>query len=68
MKRESSAKRSLRFESLETRALLAADLLVMHNFEMPEDCDDSGSVWPLDALVVINELNKPDIQCAGRTN
>jgi len=60
MKIESSAKRSLRFESLETRALLAADLLVMHNFAMPEDSDDSGSVSPLDALVVINELNKPD--------
>ncbi len=52
-------KRSLRFESLESRALLAADIL-MHNFSMPEDCDHSGSVSPLDALVVINELNGPD--------
>ncbi len=60
MKSESSARRSLRFESLETRALLAADLLVTHNFAMPEDCDNSGSVSPLDALVVINELNQPD--------
>lgn len=60
MKRESSSKRSLRFESLETRALLAADLLVAHNFAMPEDCDNSGSVSPLDALVVINELNQPN--------
>ena len=60
MKRESSSKRSLRFESLETRALLAADLLVPHNFAMPEDCDNSGSVSPLDALVVINELNQPN--------
>lgn len=62
MKNESSSKRSLRFESLETRALLAADLLVPHNFAIPEDCDDSGSVSPLDALVVINELNKPDAE------
>ncbi len=60
MKSESSSKRSLRFESLETRALLAADLLVPHNFAMPEDCDSSGSVSPLDALVVINELNQPE--------
>lgn len=60
MKIGSSFKRSLRFESLETRALLAADLLVPHNFAMPEDCDDSGAVSPLDALVVINELNNPN--------
>ena len=60
MKSELSSKRSLRFESLETRTLLAADLLVPHNFAMPEDCDDSGSVSPLDALVIINQLNSPE--------
>jgi Dockerin type I domain len=64
MKSESSSKRSLRFESLETRALLAADLIVTHNFAMPEDCDNSGSVSPLDALVVINELNQPESENA----
>ncbi len=59
MKNDTSpGKRSLRFESLESRALLAADVL-MHNFVMPEDCDHSGSVSPLDVLVVINELNSP---------
>ena len=60
MKNDTSpGKRFLRFESLESRALLAADVL-LHNFAMPEDCDHSGSVSPLDALVVINELNGPD--------
>ncbi len=53
-----SNRRSLRLESLESRALLAADLLLPHNFEMPEDSDHSGSISPLDALVVINELNR----------
>ena len=56
----SSRRRSLRFESLESRALLAADLLLPHNFAMPEDCNDSGTVSPLDALIVINELNRPE--------
>ncbi len=53
-------RRFLRFESLETRALLAADVQLLHNFAMPEDCDDSGLVSPLDALIVINELNRPE--------
>ena len=52
-------RRALRFESLEQRALLAADMQMLHNFAMPEDCDANGSVSPLDALVVINELNRP---------
>ena len=61
MKKDTSLdRRLLRFESLENRALLAADVVVLHNFAMPEDCDHSGSVSPLDALVVINELNRPD--------
>jgi hypothetical protein len=42
-------------ENLENRALLAGDSF--HNFVMPEDADASGFVTPLDALVVINELN-----------
>ena len=53
-------RRALRFESLEQRALLAADMQTLHNFAMPEDCDANGSVSPLDALVVINELNRPE--------
>lgn len=61
MKKDTSlGRRLLRIESLESRALLAADIVMLHNFAMPEDCDQSGSVSPLDALVVINELNGPD--------
>ncbi len=48
--------RPLRVESLESRALMAAD--VFHNFVMPNDVDDDGSVTPLDALVVINRINQ----------
>jgi len=61
MKRKTdNRRRALRFESLEQRALLAADVQKFHNFAMPEDCDANGSVSPLDALVVINELNRPE--------
>ena len=31
---------------------------VMHNFLFPHDVDDDGSVTPLDALVVINRVNR----------
>lgn len=48
-------RRRLVVEGLETRALLAADCF--HNFMMPEDTDGSGDLSPLDALVVINQLN-----------
>ena len=58
-------RRALRFESLEQRALLAVDMQTLHNFAMPEDADASGSVSPLDALVVINELNRPETSGAS---
>jgi len=48
--------RRLLAESLESRQLLASDL-VHHNFVMPEDADASGYVSPLDALVIINQIN-----------
>jgi hypothetical protein len=48
--------RRLLAESLESRQLLASDL-VLHNFVMPEDADASGYVSPLDALVIINQIN-----------
>lgn len=51
-------------ESLETRSLMAGDIL--HNFMMPEDTDGSGSVTPLDALVVINRINQSDSAALGR--
>ncbi len=50
-----SRRRRLVLEGLETRALLASDCF--HNFMMPEDTDGSGELSPLDALVVINQLN-----------
>lgn len=36
---------------------MASDMVAMNNFMMPEDSDLSGSITPLDALVVINQLN-----------
>jgi Tetratricopeptide repeat len=48
--------RRLVCESLESRQLMASDL-IYHNFMMPEDSDMSGDVTPLDALMVINQLN-----------
>ena len=72
-------RRWLRFEALEPRAMMAGDLVELHNFIMPEDCDNSGSVSPLDALMVINSLNQPnsgtaqaarfiDVDADGRTS
>ncbi len=49
-------RRKLVSEALEPRAMMAAD--AMHNFLFPHDVDDDGSVTPLDALVVINHLNR----------
>ena len=48
--------RKMIVESLESRAMMAAD--AFHNFTMPEDADASGVVTPLDALVVINRINQ----------
>ncbi|MCY2973250.1 MAG: dockerin type I domain-containing protein [Planctomycetota bacterium] len=36
---------------------MASDLVEYHNFMIPEDTNMSGSVTPIDALVVINQLN-----------
>jgi hypothetical protein len=49
-------RRKLFSEKLEGRAMMASD--VMHNFIFPHDVDDDGSVTPLDALIVINHLNR----------
>jgi hypothetical protein len=50
--------RRLFAEALEARALMAGD--VAHNFVMPHDVDDDGALTPLDALIVINDLNRND--------
>ncbi len=54
--RRVSFQRKLRVEGLERRALLAGDCF--HNIVLPEDTDGSGDVSPLDALVVINQINQ----------
>ena len=48
--------RRLRVESLERRQLLAADGL--HNFLQPMDVNDDHQVTPIDALAVINFINR----------
>ena len=49
--------RGLRMELLEGRQLLAADLS-LHNRLIPEDVNKDFTVSPLDALLVINALNR----------
>lgn len=56
IRKSTNLRRRLFSEALEPRAMMAAD--VMHNFLFPHDVDDDGSVTPLDALVVINRLNR----------
>ena len=58
--------RKMSVERLENRALLAGD--IFHNFVMPEDADASGGVTPLDALVVINELNARNAGTASESS
>lgn len=50
--------RTLRCEALESRSLMAADL-VNHNFLQPHDVNDDRLVSPADALRLINSLNAP---------
>ncbi|MEQ1825297.1 MAG: Ig-like domain-containing protein [Pirellula sp.] len=38
----------------------SASTRVAHNFIYPKDVDDDGSVTPLDALIVVNQLNRVD--------
>jgi hypothetical protein len=51
-----TGRRSLRIEALERRALLAADMTSAAGL-LSMDVDSDGSIAPLDALQVINELN-----------
>jgi len=50
--------RMLRCEALESRTLMAADL-VTHNFLQPHDVNDDRLISPSDALRLINSLNAP---------
>lgn len=49
-------RRRLRAEALESRQLLAADFF--HNHFDPEDVNDDGRVSAIDALAVINSMNR----------
>lgn len=49
--------RQIRLEQLERRELMAADVLPFHNQLYAHDVDGDFQISPLDALVVINELN-----------
>jgi uncharacterized protein (DUF2249 family) len=51
-------RRRLAIEALEMRQLMASDLAPIHNFRFPEDSNGSGSVSPVDLLLVINQLNQ----------
>ena len=44
-----------RFEQLESRQLLAAS--PWHNSFLPPDVDANGTIAPIDALLIVNELN-----------
>jgi protein-disulfide isomerase len=53
MRNKSSHRRSLRLEQLEVRRVLTA----WHNDGLAADVDGQNGVTPVDALIVINELN-----------
>lgn len=59
-RRQLMRRRRLHCEALESRRMMAADFHFAHNFRIPEDTDGSGSVAPIDALVIINVLNRGD--------
>ncbi len=58
-RRENKRKRTqrrIKAEALETRQLMAAN--IFHNAQLPEDVDQDGIVAPIDALAIINQLNR----------
>ncbi|TWU15494.1 dockerin type I domain-containing protein [Allorhodopirellula heiligendammensis] len=55
-RRHRSWRRRLRAENLETRQLLAAN--IFHNAAVPEDVNEDGIVSAVDALTIINEMNR----------
>ena len=52
--------RSLRFETLETRQLLAG-INLYHNALEPLDVNNDSYVAPIDAMIIINQLNGPAV-------
>ncbi len=55
------SRRALQAERLEHRTLLAADL-AFHNEYFPVDTNNDGIAGPMDALAVINDLNRNGIR------
>ncbi|QEG42895.1 Ig-like domain-containing protein [Roseimaritima ulvae] len=55
---QTGGKRRLRSEALERRELLAGDLLAFHNDFAPADVNRDYRIEPIDALMVINQLNR----------
>ncbi len=55
-RRRVSVQRRLRAETLETRKMMAAN--IFHNEAMPEDVNQDGIVSALDALTIINQMNR----------
>ncbi len=58
--------RRLFTECLEKRAMMASD--VVHNFLLPHDVNDDHTLSPVDALVVINRLNRDSTDDNPHTN
>ena len=56
-KKRNALSRILRMESLERRELMASDMAAFHNYLAPSDVDGDFQISPLDALIVINNLN-----------
>ncbi len=55
--KKSFLSRMLRLESLERRELMAADFAPFHNYLASTDVDGDFKISPLDALMVINQIN-----------
>ena len=64
-----SLHRTLRLESLESRSLLAADTFVglRHNLMNPSDVNMDGTASPIDALMIIDELNRSGQSSASQS-
>ncbi len=76
-RRRPNMHKKLAVETLESRRMLAADLDIFHNVEMPEDVNGNGRVETLDALIVIDEVRHGryggegqmvDVNADGRVN
>ncbi|MFM8216351.1 MAG: Ig-like domain-containing protein [Pirellula sp.] len=62
------ARRRLLVEALESRSMMAADFYVgmRHNLLNPADVNMDGRASPIDALMVIDELNRSDRSADGQ--